>query len=215
MYKVYFFLSGVAQPFAGIGSDQALLKQRFSGLGGCIRSTAMAEVEGRAPTGLTGALELWFPEKADALAASGSEIADLVASDVSVPHVVVGMERIVMRAPDFYDTECVKGLYLFSRRPDIDVAEFQRYWWYDHGPIAGKTESALCYAQAHVLPECYDAEKADYDGVTELHWPSREAADAAIVSEQMRVDQGEDAKNFVHLESVNLFLATQDVVIRP
>ena len=128
---------------------------------------------------------------------------------------VVGRERTVLRTADFAHGRGVKGVFPFLRRADFNVADFQRYWWHKHGPIAGRTEGALGYLQCHPLPGSYDQSVADFDGVTELFWPDYATASAAMASRQMTENQSTDAKNFVDTDSVRLFFAVEEVVLAP
>lgn len=105
--------------------------------------------------------------------------------------------------------EAVKGIFLFRRRPDLAVADFQRYWLDTHGPIAGRTPDIQRYVQCHVLPECYDGETPAYDGVTELYWPDHETTVRSMASPSMTEEQAGDAPNFVAAGSVELMLTRE------
>ena len=154
-------------------------------------------------------LDLWFVNESDAEAACESDPGGLLPTGTTVALSVVGHDRLVMRMPDFYDTPTIKGVYLFRGKPGMPLADFRQYWWQNHGPIAARTEEALCYAQSHLTTT------DKYHGITEIYWPSLEAAFRGIGSEQMRNDQANDAKQFVEDGSVSLFLANQQIVIAP
>ena len=123
------------------------------------------------------------------------------------------MARTVMRLPAHHDGGLIKGVFPFRRRADLGVADFQRYWWLNHGPIAALTEQAVYYLQCHPLVETYERGRPPFDGITELHWPDVAAARAAMASRQMTEDQSNDARNFVDPDSVVLFLAAEEVVL--
>lgn len=97
-----------------------------------------------------------------------------------------------------------KGVFLFRRREDLALTDFQAYWLNHHGPIAARTPDALKYVQCHVLPESYQAGVPRYDGITEIYWPDFESMVPSMQSPEMTVDQAGDAKNFVAPGSVDL-----------
>ncbi len=212
MFKVYFLLEG--EPFKYHGDEAAkAVREAYPNISGYVQATLLDEqIPGRDPADYSGTIEMWFRYAADALAAAE---APLAMSDASVAATVVGQERVVMRLPDHHFEERIKGVYPFRRKPGMSVEDFQDHWWHNHGPIAALTEEALCYVQTHVLSACYEKGKPAYDGVTELHYRHRDAAIRATFSRQMREDQGSDAVNFVDLESVELFLVKEEVIIEP
>ena len=211
MFKVYFLLAGEPFQYEGLAAEEAVL-EAYPLAVGYVQARSLAEQlpGGEAPA-YTGAAELWFRDAGDALEA-GEKAFTL--SDADVQATVVGAERIVMRLPDHHTEKRIKGVYPFRRKPGMPVSDFQRHWWHNHGPIAALTEEALCYVQTHVLAECYDEGSPRYDGITELHFRNRDAAVRATVSRQMREDQGGDAPNFVDMDSIELFLVEEEVVIR-
>jgi uncharacterized protein (TIGR02118 family) len=123
------------------------------------------------------------------------------------------MARTVMRLPEHHQGGFIKGVFPFRRQDHLSVADFQHYWWLNHGPIAALTEQAVYYLQCHPLAETYTRGRPPYDGITELHWRDVAAARAAMASRQMVEDQASDAQNFAEPGSVVLFLAEEEVVI--
>lgn len=123
--------------------------------------------------------------------------------------------RIVLSTREHYvvdrgiTPQAVKGVFLFRRRSDLPVPEFQRYWLETHGPIAGRTPDIQRYVQCHVLPESYDREPPAYDGVTELYWPDHETTVRSMASPSMTEEQAGDAPNFVAPGSVELVLTRE------
>jgi uncharacterized protein (TIGR02118 family) len=163
---------------------------------------------------LTGCLELYFTGEDDALAAAQGDVAELLTEGTEVSRRVAGLERVVMRMPDFFKRDMIKGVYPFCRKDGMTVAAFQQHWWQVHGPIAALTENALGYIQIHPFPAYYSDVDHHYDGITEIYWPDEETASEALVSRQMVEDQGSDAPNFVDLDSIALFLAKEEIVIQ-
>lgn len=108
--------------------------------------------------------------------------------------------------------DAVKGVFLFRRREDLPLAEFQRYWLDHHGPIASRTPDCQRYVQCHVLPDSYDDGSPAYDGVTEIYWPDHDATVRSMGSDSMTVEQAGDAPNFVAPGSVDLLLTREEQV---
>ncbi len=177
----------------------------------------VTQLDPAVPPAYSGVMELWFSDPDDALHAQTriDALASLWHDDsVEVAGVVSGHERIVMRLPEFHTGSYIKGVFPFRRKPGMSVADFQTHWWQRHGPIAALTQDALCYAQCHPFVASYAKNNApDFDGITELYWRTTQDADAAMASRQMREDQSNDAGNFVDRDSVQLFLASEEVVL--
>jgi len=110
--------------------------------------------------------------------------------------------------------DAVKGVFLFRRRQDLPLAEFQRYWLVHHGPIASRTPDCQRYVQCHVLSDSYDAGSPVYDGVTEIYWPDYDTTLRSMGSDSMTVEQAGDAPNFVAPGSVDLLLTREQQIGR-
>ena len=214
MFKIYYFIK--SDPALVIGEHVAgALRQVCPSLDAAIFSAAIQDAIPDRPTALHGVLELWYEQQDDTAVLAQLSIDDLFESNVETVSVLAGMERTVMRKPDFYDTDGVKGIYAFRRKKTMAVDDFQHYWWHQHGPIAAQTENATCYVQCHVTKDLYHDATPAFDGVTELYWPDMPTALASIGSRQMIEDQSNDARNFVDLESVDLMMAKQHTIIPP
>ena len=210
MFKVSYLLTGSnPQPFSS-NVDAAQIRSMFASVHAASMTRALPGRE----SDLSGCLELYFTGEADALAAAQRDVAELLTEGTEVSHRVAGQERVVMRSPDFFTRDMIKGVYPFCRKSGMSVEAFQRHWWQVHGPIAALTEDALGYIQIHPFPAYYSDTDHHYDGITEIYWPDEETADRALVSRQMVEDQGSDAPNFVDLDSVVLFLAKEEIVIK-
>lgn len=214
MIKVYYFIK--SEDALILRKDAAdLLRRSCPSLEAAMLSTAIIDAIPDRPATLSGVLELWFEGTAEAEVVSEFSPAELFLSPVEAAPALTGMERIVMRQPSFYEKSGVKAIYAFRRKLGMPVEAFQHYWWHNHGPIAASTENATCYVQCHVSKESYQNVSPAYDGVTELNWPDLQAALSALGSRQMAEDQSSDAKNFVELDSVELMIANQTMIIPP
>ncbi|MFT4728531.1 MAG: hypothetical protein ACI9UN_003040 [Granulosicoccus sp.] len=214
MIKVYYFIK--SEDALALRKDAVdILRQSCPALQSALLSSAIKHAIPDRPATLSGVLELWFESIAGAEVANEFSPALLFLSSVEVAPALMGMERIVMRQPSFYEKNGVKAIYAFRRKVSMPVEEFQHYWWHNHGPIAALTENATCYVQCHVAKESYQNGSPAYDGVTELNWPDLPAALSALGSRQMAEDQSSDARNFVELDSVELMIANQTMIIPP
>ena len=213
MFKAYFLIQPGDDPFALRGSDAAAAaRERFPRLRGYYQTRALP---GQDDIAFSAAAECWFTDAEAAVEACEEGLGGLLAPGAEVHSTLAGMERVVMQQPGYLTAARVKGVYPFRRRPDLSLADFQDYWWHTHGPIAALTEEALSYHQVHPVPLAYERLAPAYDGITEITWPDAGAAGRALVSRQMREDQGSDAPNFVDLDSIALFLAEEEIVIAP
>jgi len=116
----------------------------------------------------------------------------------------------------------IKLVYCVRRRSEISVADFEEYWWNEHGPkvrsVAEKI-GALKYVQSHLcmpemnaaLVESRDLEEA-YDGLTEVWWESEEAMNEAVAtSEGQEAMQFliEDESTFIDLKRSRVFMTVE------
>jgi uncharacterized protein (TIGR02118 family) len=125
-------------------------------------------------------------------------------------------ENVVLDGPAMSkDTPSVKALFFPKRKPGMSVADYQHYWRTTHGPIVPKTPGLLRYVQCHVLPETYQEGTPAYDGVAELWWPNVESLEKAAVSPEFRVEQLNDARQFVGVDDLEGFVAEENRVIWP
>ncbi len=222
MFKTYFFIEGnetggssPLDPFRYHDKEAAVqIQRRLPDIRGYTQTSTFVEATD-APPDYVGVCEVWCERRNAALSSSvhATELEHMLQPDVRIGPIVTGLVRTVIRVPEYYEVDSVKGVFPFRRKPTMDVDAFQRYWWAMHGPIAAKTENALLYLQCHPLAESYEGARPPFDGVTELHWPNMQVARAAMSSRQMTQDQSNDAKNFVEPDSVGLFYAKEEIVL--
>lgn len=213
MYKTCFLMSDGEDPFRFNGRyAEDAIRSLFPDIKGYVQTRALPGQESPA---FSGVAELWFDDSSLAIAACVAGLGDLLSKVAEVQSCLAGMERVVMRTPEYFTADRIKGVYPFRRRPDLTLEAFQHHWWHKHGPIAALTEEALSYVQIHTLADSYETVNPVYDGITEISWLDLEAAGRGIGSRQMREDQATDAPNFVDMESIALFMAKEEVVIEP
>ena len=107
----------------------------------------------------------------------------------------------------------VKLIYCITRKPDMSVEEFQRYWRDTHGPIAGRIPGLRRYVQCHTVPESYAGERAPaYDGAAELWFDDREALQRAMASPEVEAAR-EDERNFIDHSRVFAIITEEKPVL--
>jgi uncharacterized protein (TIGR02118 family) len=90
----------------------------------------------------------------------------------------------------------VKNYELVTRRPDLDRAEFDRYWAQVHGPLAATIPAIRRYVQAHLSPGAVEAGLAAYDGLA-ITWFDDVAAMRAGAATDAYARTRADEANFL------------------
>ena len=107
----------------------------------------------------------------------------------------------------------VKLIYVITRKPELSVAEFQRYWRETHGPIAARIPGVRRYVQCHTLPQLYDREPLPaYDGAAELWFDDLDALRAAMQSPEVAIAR-EDERNFIDHAKVFAIVTEEKVIV--
>ncbi len=119
----------------------------------------------------------------------------------------------------------IKIIFCLRRRPDLSVAEFQRYWLEEHGPLVRSHQAALGmvrYVQCHTahgdMTDRFRASRGapePYDGVAELWFESWAAIEALAKSPAARAANTEllaDEKRFIDLANSPLWYAEEKEV---
>jgi uncharacterized protein (TIGR02118 family) len=85
-------------------------------------------------------------------------------------------EQVVIAGPDERPDRLTKLVCGVRRKPGMDLDEFHRYWWEDHGPLNRDTPAVrkyfIRYEQNHRLRSDYAREECDLEGVTIEWFPS-------------------------------------------
>jgi len=64
----------------------------------------------------------------------------------------------------------VKNYEVVTKLPEMDRAEFDRYWIEVHGPLAAQIPTIRRYVQAHLAPAFRDGGEAPFDGLAITCW---------------------------------------------
>lgn len=123
----------------------------------------------------------------------------------------------------------IRLIFVLRRKPDMSLAEFQRYWREVHGPLVAKhatTLNILRYVQVHTLEDPINDQLAaarggmenPYDGVAELWWTNRDALAATFAAGAGR-EAGEelvqDEARFIDLPNSPLWFAYEYPQVNP
>ncbi len=90
----------------------------------------------------------------------------------------------------------IKVCELVTRRPDLDVEAFQRYWRDVHGPIVAAIPGLVRYVQSHPRLGGYRNGPLVYDGVAEI-WVQDKAALATMATTAQFASAKADEPNFI------------------
>ena len=120
----------------------------------------------------------------------------------------------------------IKLVFCARRLPHMSRAEFQKYWYENHGTMVKKYAAALRirrYVQVHTLDhpiqEAFRQSRGGpeaYDGVAELWWDSVDdfvgrLADPAAQEASARLL--EDERRFIDLPATSIFLTEEHEII--
>jgi uncharacterized protein (TIGR02118 family) len=107
----------------------------------------------------------------------------------------------------------IKLIYCITRKPELSVEEFQRYWRETHAPIAARIPGVRRYVQCHTLPELYGGSNApSYDGAAEVWFDDYQSFTNAVGSAEVKAAR-EDERNFIDHSRSALFFTTENVVV--
>jgi uncharacterized protein (TIGR02118 family) len=107
----------------------------------------------------------------------------------------------------------VKNYELVTKRPDLDRAEFDRYWARVHGPLAASIPTIRRYVQAHLSPGTRDAGTAPYDGLA-ITWFDDVAAMRVGAATEAYARTRADERNFLAGE-LPFVITTERVTFPP
>ena len=119
----------------------------------------------------------------------------------------------------------IKLVYCLTRRDDVDVDEFYRYWLNDHGPLVKSVSEAIGavkYVQSHTILPASNAVfqesrglESPYDGITEVWWENMEALEAGMGTEQGQAAHAtlkEDEAKFIDFSRSRVFMTEEHLI---
>jgi uncharacterized protein (TIGR02118 family) len=102
----------------------------------------------------------------------------------------------------------IKLVYCITRRPDMSLEEFSRYWREVHGPIGRRIPGLRRLVQSHPVPPPLDMAPPAFDGMAELWFDDMAALEAARGSPQWRASSADEA-NFIDGTRTTLFVTEE------
>jgi uncharacterized protein (TIGR02118 family) len=106
----------------------------------------------------------------------------------------------------------VRLIQFMHRRPDMELATFDRYWREEHGPLAALNPFVKRYVQCHVPAAEYHSGSPPFDGSPMTWFDSRADLRDSAKSQALREVQG-DEEGFIDPEKVRYIVAVERVVL--
>jgi uncharacterized protein (TIGR02118 family) len=106
----------------------------------------------------------------------------------------------------------VKLVYCFTKRRDLSVEEFSRYWREVHGPIGARIPGVRRLVQSLAIHDSRDAFALSFDGMAELWFDDIDALLFARSSAEWKAAT-EDECHFKDRDRTAYFLADERVII--
>lgn len=97
----------------------------------------------------------------------------------------------------------IKMVFLVHRRPDMEAAEFRKYWRQDHAAIASKIPGLRKYVQNHATVAS-DGIPPPYDGFAEMWFDDAAALDEALATPEGKAALA-DAESFIDFDRMLTF----------
>ncbi len=93
------------------------------------------------------------------------------------------------------------------KRPELSCEEFTRLWVEEHTRVS--VPLGMSPYRINIVTDTPDGREPAYDGSAEMYWPSRQALDAALASDQ-GVLAGTDTERFA--TEVSLLIVDEHIV---
>lgn len=164
-----------------------------------------------------GVAELWFDDTGAMRALAGTAAFAAVQADEAQFIDRATMRLIVTEEHVIKDTEvppsAVKNVEFVTRRPDMEVAAFQRYWREVHGPLGASIPMVRRYVQSHTRRAAYERGRAPAcDGVAITWFDDTKAMRAsAATPEYARVRA--DEPNFLAPGPAPFIITREHVIV--
>jgi uncharacterized protein (TIGR02118 family) len=164
-----------------------------------------------------GIAELWFDDTGAMRALAGTTAYAAVQADEAKFIDRATMKLIVTEEHVIKDTgvpgAAVKNVEFVTRRPDMEIGEFQRYWREVHGPLGASIPMVRRYVQSHTRRAAYERGRAPaYDGVAITWFDDTKAMRAsAATPEYARVRA--DEPNFLAPGPAPFIITREHVIV--
>ncbi len=164
-----------------------------------------------------GIAEVWFEDGKAMHALRGTpELAAVEADEVrfidrATTRVIATDEHVIKDGPA--PPGGVKSVEFVTRKPGLEVDEFQRYWREIHGPLAAQIPMIRRYVQSHTRPSAYERGRTPaYDGVAITWFDDTQAMRASAATAQYARVRA-DEPSFIAPGDPPFIITTEHVVI--
>ncbi|HSE06567.1 MAG TPA: EthD domain-containing protein [Methylomirabilota bacterium] len=164
-----------------------------------------------------GIAELWFEDTKAMAALRGTQEMEAVEMDEaafidrSTMRLILTEEHVIKDGPA--PPGGAKNIEFVTRRPGLEVGEFQRYWREVHGPLAAWIPVIRRYVQSHTRPSAYERGRTPaYDGVAITWFDDTRAMRASAATDQYARVRA-DEPNFIAPGDPPFIITTEHVVI--
>jgi uncharacterized protein (TIGR02118 family) len=164
-----------------------------------------------------GIAEVWFEDGKAMHALRGTqELAAVEADEVrfidrATTRVIATDEHVIKDGPA--PPGGVKNIEFVTRKPGLEVDEFQRYWREVHGPLAAQIPMIRRYVQSHARPSAYERGRTPaYDGVAITWFDDTQAMRASAATAQYARVRA-DEPSFIAPGDPPFIITTEHVVI--
>jgi uncharacterized protein (TIGR02118 family) len=164
-----------------------------------------------------GIAELWFEDTRAMAALRGTkemaavEVDEAAFIDRSTMRLILTEEHVIKDGPA--PPGGAKNVEFVTRRPGLEVGEFQRYWREVHGPLAARIPMIRRYVQSHTRPSAYERGRTPaYDGVAITWFDDTRAMRASAATDQYARVRA-DEPNFIAPGDPPFIITTEHVVI--
>jgi len=190
---------------------------KMPGIRGYVQSHARPSGYAKGELPYDGIAEMWFDDTGAMKALRADPAYAAVQADEAnfIDHARMGLliteEHVIKHgaAPP----GAAKHVEFVTRRPGLDVDEFQRYWRAVHGPIAATIPVLRRYVQSHTRRSAYDGGRAPaYDGVA-ITWFDDTAAMRASAATAEYARTRADEPNFIAAGAAPFIITTEHAIV--
>lgn len=164
-----------------------------------------------------GTAELWFEDSKAMHALRGTKELEAVGADEAVfidrstMQMILTEEHVIKDGPA--PAGGVKSVEFVSRKPGLEVRDFQRYWREVHGPLAAKIPMIRRYVQSHTRPSAYERGRTPaYDGVA-ITWFDDTGAMRASAATAQYAHVRADEPNFIAPGDPPFIITTEHLIV--
>ena len=190
---------------------------RLSGLRRYVQSHTLPGASRKGEPVYDGIAEVWFDDTQAMRALAGTPAYAAVQADEAafIERATMGLivteDHVVTDGPA--PAGGVKNVEFLTRRPDLTVEAFQRYWREVHGPLAGRIPVIRRYVQSHTRRSAYERGRVPrWDGAALTWFDDTQAMRASASSPEYAAVRA-DEPNFIAPDSP--FIITREHVIVP